>query len=86
MSYKYYWQSIYHTAKNYACNASVGLILVELFLLTFLAAPVLRSCEELKLAGYNTDGYYDIDPDEPGFGKPAFTVYCDMSATGSYVV
>ncbi len=36
------------------------------------------------LAGYNTDGYYDIDPDEPDFGEPAFTVYCNMKGGGRW--
>ena len=42
------------------------------------AAPILRSCEELRLASYRTDGYYDIDPDGINFGQPVFTVYCEM--------
>ncbi|XP_072014467.1 uncharacterized protein [Amphiura filiformis] len=55
-----------------------------ILLLTTTAAlaqntPVLRSCQELFIAGYVVDAEYMIDPDGPGKGLPAIPVYCDMA-------
>ncbi|XP_072026204.1 uncharacterized protein [Amphiura filiformis] len=47
--------------------------------------PILRSCYELKLAGYSMDGEYSIDPDGHGKGEEPFTVLCEMS-TGTSIV
>ncbi len=40
--------------------------------------PILRSCYELKLAGYRIDGKYRIDPDGPDNREEPFAVVCDM--------
>ncbi len=42
--------------------------------------PVLRSCEELKVAGYTLNGDYLIDPDYSESGLMPFVVYCDMTS------
>ncbi|BFT94085.1 hypothetical protein MNSC_00930 [Minisyncoccus archaeophilus] len=39
------------------------------------------SCLDVKNKGYNTDGYYSIDPDGVG-GTTPFVVYCDMTTDG----
>ncbi|XP_022107773.1 uncharacterized protein LOC110988506 isoform X2 [Acanthaster planci] len=43
-----------------------------------------RSCQEWRLAGYEDDGVYRVDPDGPG-GLDSFDVECEME-TGSTVV
>lgn len=40
-----------------------------------------RNCLEYKIAGYNTDGIYTIDPDGLG-GNAPFNCYCDMTNDG----
>ena len=44
---------------------------------------VFTSCEELKEAGYVTDGHYNIYPN--GDGK-AELVFCNMSAQGNKII
>lgn len=45
-----------------------------------LSTPT-RNCLEYKIAGYNTDGIYTIDPDGLG-GNAPFNCYCDMTNNG----
>jgi len=41
-----------------------------------------KSCQSLKLNGFNTDGAYWIDPDGPNTGNAPSRAYCDMTNHG----
>ncbi|XP_033126300.1 uncharacterized protein LOC117124253 [Anneissia japonica] len=45
-----------------------------------LTAPILTSCDALKIAGFDNNGTYLIDPDGPNAGLDPFSVDCDMTS------
>lgn len=38
------------------------------------------NCEEVMKAGFTDSGIYYLDIDGPGYGKPPFEVYCDLTS------
>ncbi len=47
--------------------------------------PALASCDELRVAGFNSSGWYDIDPDGPDNPLSSVTVYCNMITGALYL-
>ncbi|XP_072036319.1 uncharacterized protein [Amphiura filiformis] len=73
-----------HFAANTKFN-SEGLVTLGAFQCHGIDIPMLASCDELRSAGFNSSGWYDIDPDGPESPLSSCSVYCDM-ITGATVI
>ena len=56
----------------------------QCYLSSDLTPPILKSCADLRIAGYSINKEYLIDPDGANVGVDPFHVYCDM-LTGTFV-
>ncbi|XP_033126309.1 uncharacterized protein LOC117124261 [Anneissia japonica] len=56
-------------------NCSVGSAWISIS-----TAPILTSCDAFKIAGFDNNGTYLIDPDGPNTGLDPFSVDCDMTS------
>ncbi|XP_072037188.1 uncharacterized protein [Amphiura filiformis] len=66
---------------HFAANTrfdSEGLVTLGAFQCQGIDIPMLSSCDELRSAGFNSSGWYDIDPDGPESPLSSCSVYCDM--------
>ncbi|XP_072037187.1 uncharacterized protein [Amphiura filiformis] len=73
-----------HFAANTRSD-SEGFVTLGAFQCQGIDIPMLASCDELRSAGFNSSGWYDIDPDGPESPLSSCSVYCDM-ITGATVI